>query len=53
MRISAPFPRNRERTGLKLPGSLKQRWLLLPLILVVIVERLSGLGDFIYGDHRG
>jgi len=26
--------------------------LLLPLILVAIVERVSGLGDFIYGDHR-
>jgi putative spermidine/putrescine transport system permease protein len=25
--------------------------LLLPLALVVIVERISGLGDFIYGDH--
>jgi putative spermidine/putrescine transport system permease protein len=27
--------------------------LLLPLVLVVIVERVSGLGDFIYGEHRG
>ena len=27
--------------------------LLVPLILVAIVERVSGLGDFIYGDHRG
>jgi putative spermidine/putrescine transport system permease protein len=26
--------------------------LLLPLVLVAIVERVSGLGDFIYGDHR-
>ena len=26
--------------------------LVLPLILVVIVERLSGLGDFIYGERR-
>jgi putative spermidine/putrescine transport system permease protein len=26
--------------------------LLLPLILVAIVERVSGLGDFIYGDRR-
>jgi len=26
--------------------------LLLPLILVAIVERVSGLGDFIYGDQR-
>jgi putative spermidine/putrescine transport system permease protein len=26
--------------------------LLLPLILVAIVERVSGLGDFIYGDHH-
>jgi hypothetical protein len=25
--------------------------LLLPLILVAIVERVSGLGDFIYGDR--
>ena len=27
--------------------------LLPPLILVAIVERVSGLGDFIYGDRRG
>lgn len=27
--------------------------LVLPLILVAIVERLSGLGDFLYGDRRG
>ena len=26
--------------------------LLLPLVLVAIVERVSGLGDFIYGDRR-
>jgi len=26
--------------------------LLLPLILVAIVERVSGLGDFIYGDRQ-
>jgi putative spermidine/putrescine transport system permease protein len=26
--------------------------LLLPLALVVIVERVSGLGDFIYGERR-
>jgi len=27
--------------------------LLLPLVLVAIVERVSGLGDFIYGERRG
>jgi hypothetical protein len=26
--------------------------LILPLVLVAIVERLSGLGDFIYGERR-
>jgi HlyD family secretion protein len=35
MRISAPFPRTRDRSGVKLPG-LRQRWLLLPLILLII-----------------
>jgi hypothetical protein len=26
--------------------------LLLPLVLVAIVERVSGLGDFTYGDRK-
>ena len=36
MRISAPFPRTKDRSGVKLPGLLQQRWLLVPLILVII-----------------
>jgi HlyD family secretion protein len=36
MRISAPFPRTRDRSGVKLSGLRQQRWLLLPLILLVI-----------------
>jgi HlyD family secretion protein len=36
MRISAPFPRTRDRSGTQRPGLLDQRWLLLPVILVII-----------------
>jgi HlyD family secretion protein len=36
MRISSPFPRIRERSGAKLSGLRGQRWLVLPLVLVLI-----------------
>jgi HlyD family secretion protein len=36
MRISSPFPRTRERSGVKLPRLQGQRWLILPLVLVII-----------------
>jgi len=36
MRISTPLPRTKDRPGVRLPSLLKQRWLLIPLILVII-----------------
>ena len=36
MRITVPFPRTRDRSGVKQPALLRQRWLLLPIILVII-----------------
>jgi HlyD family secretion protein len=36
MRITVPFPRGRDRAGARKPTLLRQRWLLLPIILVII-----------------
>ena len=36
MRITSPFPRTNERTGVKLPRLLGQRWLLFPILLIII-----------------
>lgn len=36
MRISVPFPRARDRSGTKRSGLLRRRWLLIPLILLVV-----------------
>jgi HlyD family secretion protein len=36
MRISVPFPRARDRSGAPRPALLGQRWLLLPVILMLI-----------------
>src|SRR5438093_9160388 len=36
MRITAPFPRTRDRAGVKSPALLRQRWLLIPVILVIL-----------------
>jgi len=36
MRITSPFPRTRDRTGAERPALLGQRWLLIPVILVII-----------------
>jgi HlyD family secretion protein len=36
MRISVPFPRSRERAGVRAPESSRQRWLLLPVALTII-----------------
>src|SRR5262245_21649893 len=36
MRILTPFPRTRDRSGVKLPTLLRQRWLLLAVILALI-----------------
>jgi len=36
MRISVPFPRTKDRSGARRPALLSWRWLLLPLIVIVI-----------------
>src|SRR5207249_9304613 len=36
MRITAPFPRTRDQAGVERPRLLQQRWLLLPVILLLI-----------------
>jgi HlyD family secretion protein len=36
MRISTPFPRTKDRPGVRGPALRGQRWLLLPLILVIL-----------------
>src|SRR4051794_36880817 len=36
MRISTPFPRTKDKSGVRLPPLQQQRWLLVPLILVII-----------------
>src|SRR3982751_1455228 len=38
MRITAPFPRARDRSGVKPATQPGQRWLLLPLLLAIIVS---------------
>ena len=40
MRISLPFPRSRDRAGTQQPGLPRQRWLLLPVVLLVIAAAL-------------
>jgi HlyD family secretion protein len=36
MRVTTPFPRGHNRSGVQLPALLRQRWLLLPVILAII-----------------